>query len=108
MQIRLRELRERLDLTLRDIHNETGVAINTLHLYEKGGTPSINQIEKIAKTYHVSPAWLIGWIDDKDREVAEKVVYVEKNVGRLPPYWNNNNNGQLIKWRESVRLVKMR
>lgn len=36
MQIRLKVLRERLGLTLRDIHNETGIAINTLRLYEKG------------------------------------------------------------------------
>ena len=99
MQIRLKELRDRLGLSLRDIQNKTGISINTLHLYEKGSTPSVNQIEKLAKTYNVHPAWLIGWIEDS--ELGEKVVYVEKNVGRLPPYWNNNNNGQLIKWRES-------
>lgn len=99
MQIRLKELRERLSLSLRDIHNETGISINTLHLYEKGGTPSVNQIEKLDETYNVPPAWLIGWVEDS--ELDEKVVYVEKDIGRLPSYWNNDNNGRLIKWKES-------
>lgn len=106
MQIRLKELRERLGLSLRDIHNKTGVSINTLQSYEKGGTPSVNQIETIAKSYKVNPAWLIGWIDDeKQTEHIEKIMIVEESSARIPPYWGSKTNGQLIKWRESVRCM---
>ena len=53
---------------------------NTIHLYERGGYPSIKQIEMIAKTYDVNPAWLVGWIEDEMMpgvQVVEKVVYKE-------------------------------
>ena len=94
----------------REIHEATGISKNTLLLYEKGATPSIPQIEKIAKTYNVNPAWLAGWSDDDQQpqtieKVVEKIVYVEKDIGRIPPYWNNNNAGKLIKWKERRRVV---
>ena len=103
MKFRLEELRKERGLSRRDVHNATKIAMNTLLHYEKGGTPSIGQIENIARTYNINPAWLIGWINDKDRKLEEKVVYIEKDVGRLPPYWNNDNNGRIIKWKESRR-----
>ena len=63
MQLRLKELREDLCLSVGQMAKETGVSQNTIHLYERGGYPSIKQIEMIAKTYDVNPAWLVGWID---------------------------------------------
>ena len=80
---------------------------NTIHLYERGGYPSIKQIEMIAKTYDVNPAWLVGWIDDEMKpgvQVVEKVVYKESPTARLPSYHNNNNDGKLIKWKQSRRF----
>ena len=80
---RFEELRNKLGLSRREIHEATGISKNTLLLYEKGATPSIPQIEKIAKTYNVNPAWLAGWSDD-DRQpqtvekVIEKIVYVKE------------------------------
>lgn len=65
MQLRLKELREDLCLSVGQMAKETGVSQNTIHLYERGGYPSIKQIEMIAKTYDVNPAWLVGWIDDE-------------------------------------------
>lgn len=41
-------------------------------------------------------------------KVIEKVVYREVEGARLPPYHNNDNNGKLIKWKESVRLVPIK
>ena len=79
---------------------DTGVSQNTIHLYERGGYPSTKQIEMIAKTYDVNPAWLVGWIDDEMMpgvQVVEKVVYKESPTARLPDYFNNNNDGKIIK-----------
>ena len=105
---RFEELRNKLGLSRREIHEATGISKNTLLLYEKGATPSIPQIEKISKTYNINPAWLAGWSDD-DRKpktverVIEKIVYVKKDIGRIPPYWNNDNVGKLIKCKERRR-----
>ena len=106
MQLRLKELREDLGLSAKDMDRDTGVSQNTIYLYERGGYPSIKQIEMIAKTYDVNPAWLVGWIDDEMMpgvQVVEKVVYKESPTARLPDYFNNNNDGKLIKWKQSRR-----
>ena len=108
MQLRLKELREDLCLSVVQMAKETGVPQNTIHLYERGGYPSIKQIEMIAKTYDVNPAWLVGWIDDETMpaiQVVEKVVYKESPTARLPDYHNNNNDGKIIKWVRSKRYM---
>lgn len=75
MQLRLKELREDLCISVKDMARDTGVSQNTIHLYERGGYSSIKQIEMIAKTYDVNPAWLVGWIDD---EMMPAIQVVEK------------------------------
>lgn len=32
-------------------------------------------------------------------------VKVERDIGRIPAYWNNDNEGKLIKWKERRRVV---
>ena len=107
MQLRLKKFREDLGLSVKDMARDTGVSQNTVHLYERGGYPSIKQIEMIAKTYDVNPAWLVGWIDDEMTpaiQVVEKVVYKEIPTAILPNYFNNNNDGKIIKWKQSRRF----
>lgn len=53
MELRLKELREDLGLSVSDVSDETGISKSSIRLYEKGGTPSIKQIEVIARTYDV-------------------------------------------------------
>lgn len=113
MELRLKELREDLGLSVSDVSNDTGISKSSIRLYEKGGVPSIKQIEVIARIYDVPPAWLIGWVNKREEKmplikVIEKVVYREVEGARLPPYHNNDNNGKLIKWKESVRLVPIK
>ena len=110
MELRLKELREDLGLSVSDVSNDTGISKSSIRLYEKGGMPSIKQIGVIARIYDVPPAWLIGWVNKREEKmplvkVIEKVVYREVEGARLPPYHNNDNNGKLIKWKESVRLI---
>ena len=100
------EWKQMQEQSVKDMARDTGVSQNTIHLYERGGYPSIKQIEMIAKTYDVNPAWLVGWIDDKMMpgvQVVEKVVYKESPTARLPDYFNNNNDGKIIKWKQSRR-----
>ncbi|TWT12062.1 helix-turn-helix domain-containing protein [Streptococcus sp. sy004] len=97
MELRIRELRQQLGITVRQMSVTTGISIRSLEAYHQGTTPSIHTIEKIAKTYNVNPAWLVGWSDNLD--VAEEPAYIEVDKGRLPPYWNNDNDGKLISWK---------
>ena len=109
MQLRLKELREDLGISVKDMARDTGVSQNTIHLYERGGYPSIKQIEMIAKTYDVNPAWLVGWVDDEMQpaiQVVEKIIYKESPTARLPNYHNNNNDGKIIKWKQSRRFLR--
>lgn len=110
MELRLKELREDLGLSVNDVAKETGISKSSIRLYEKGGIPSIKQIEALARMYDVPPAWLIGWVNKREEKmpavkVIEKVVYREIEGARLPPYHNNDNHGKLIKWKETVRLI---
>ena len=89
MQLRLKELREELCLSVVQMAKETGVSQNTIHLYERGGYPSIKQDDE------TMPAI----------QVVEKVVYKESPTARLPDYHNNNNDGKIIKWVKSKRYM---
>ena len=37
--------------------------------------------------------------------VVENVVYKERQTARLPDYFNNNNDGKIIKWVKSKRYM---
>ena len=87
---------------------EFGSDCSAFHLYERGGYPSIKQIEMIAKTYDVNPGWLVGWVDDEMQpaiQVVEKTIYKESPTARLPDYFNNNNDGKIIKWVKTKRYM---
>lgn len=80
MQLRLKKFREDLGLSVKDMARDT---------------------------YDVNPAWLVGWIDDEMTpaiQVVEKVVYKESPTAILPNYFNNNNDGKIIKWKQSRRF----
>lgn len=96
MELRIKELRQQLGITRVQMSRVTGIHLNTLDSYDKGTTPSLKTIERIAEAYGVNPAWLIGWSDLQWTSEPETII-VDK--GRLPPYWNNDNDGQLIYWK---------
>lgn len=108
MRLRLKEFRQDMALSVAQMAKETGISVNTLYLYERGSYPSIKQIETIAKTYNVNPAWLLGWTEDEklpEVKIVEKVIFKESPTARLPDYFNNNNNGKLIKWKQPRRFL---
>ena len=59
-----------------------------------------------AKEYNWDLQDLMKSIDDEMMpgvQVVEKVVYKESPTARLPDYFNNNNEGKIIKWKQSRR-----
>lgn len=63
---RLKLLRESSGLTLEDVAKSVGVTKQTVQKYESGVVVSIpsDKIELLAEVYHVSPAYIMGWIDN--------------------------------------------
>ena len=64
---RLKELRERAGLTLEDVGKKIGVSRATAQRYESGAISGIpyDKIEKLAELYHVSPGYIMGWLELK-------------------------------------------
>ena len=62
---RLRELRQRNNLTLDDIQKQTGINRGTYNNYETGKTePKLKTALSLANFFHVTPQYLVGWTDD--------------------------------------------
>ena len=64
---KLKSLREHKKLTLDEVAKKIGTSRQTLFKYENGIVTNIpsNKIEELAGIYGVSPAYLMGWEDDK-------------------------------------------
>ncbi|MDO4301541.1 MAG: helix-turn-helix transcriptional regulator [Clostridia bacterium] len=61
---RIKELRQKLNLTQREFTEELSITPATLSAYEKSTVnPSISVIVEIAKKYNVSVDWLLGLSD---------------------------------------------
>lgn len=62
MAVRLKEYRERFNLTLADLSNKTGVPAQTLNRYELGQrAPKIDVAIKIADALNINPLWIQGY-----------------------------------------------
>lgn len=63
---RLKEKREENGFTLDDVAKNINVSKVTLHKYENLVILNIpiDNIEKLAKLYHTSPSYIMGWTDD--------------------------------------------
>ncbi|MEY8279264.1 helix-turn-helix domain-containing protein [Blautia marasmi] len=67
MGLRIRNQREELGLTLKDVADSIGVASSTIMRYENGTIlkPKLPVIESIAKYLGVNPAWICCKTDEK-------------------------------------------
>jgi transcriptional regulator with XRE-family HTH domain len=107
MKLRLKELRKARGISANKLSKAIGISQNTIFLYERKGIITFETAEKIADYFGVNPAYLVGWIDESSKpekviETVEKVVTVP---GRIPSYYQQDENGNHISWRQSVRLV---
>ena len=63
---RIRKQRELAGITQTDLANMVKVSKQTLNKYEKNTITNIpsDKIEEIAKVLNISPAYLMGWVDN--------------------------------------------
>lgn len=66
MQNRIRECRKAVGLTQAELGNQVGFVDNTISNYENNSRePDLAKWERLASALHVSPAYLVGWSDEK-------------------------------------------
>lgn len=72
---RIREKRKIKGYTLEQLADEIGITKSTVLKYENGSIaiPS-DKIEKIAKSLNVSPAYLMGWTEEKKQETQDEII----------------------------------
>lgn len=99
MRNRLKYIRDLNGLSIKQFADKAGLKETTVANYISGSSvPSLANTEQIAKAFNVSPTWLAGWPEPK-----EKIVYVPAE--RIPPDWKNNECGKLIRWTKRGKLV---
>lgn len=66
MKNRIRECRLALGMTQAELGNQVGFVDNTISNYENNlREPDLAMWEQLASALHVSPAYLVGWSDEK-------------------------------------------
>lgn len=78
---RIREKRKNKDYTLERLADEIGVTKSTVLKYENGSIaiPS-DKIEKIAKSLNVSPGYLMGWDEEKNKKETQDDIITTYNL----------------------------
>ena len=75
---RIKNAREKADLSLNDVASKLGVNKSTILRYENGEISKVKApiIDGLAKALHVSPHYLMGWeeIESKNDFIAEAVL----------------------------------
>lgn len=90
---RIRELRTKNNLTLDDVARHLGVGRQAIYKYEKGTVTNIplENLEKMADLFGVSPGYLAGWTDDhpddpvSDIPQTSEARILARGIDRLPP-----------------------
>ena len=90
---RIRELRIKNNLTLDDVARHLGVGRQAIYKYEKGTVTNIplENIEKMAELFSVTPGYLAGWTDDhpddpvSDVPQTSEARILARGIDRLPP-----------------------
>lgn len=105
MNHRIKEFREMLGLSQYAFAKAADLQINQIRGYEENTTnPSFLVIEKIAESYKVNPAWLVGWSEHiNPNNKPNRVCYVADGPTRIPPYLDTNCVGHTIRWKQSKR-----
>ncbi|MGT2959322.1 transcriptional regulator [Streptococcus bovimastitidis] len=105
MKKRLRYLKDLHKLNKRQFAIKCGLKETTVANYLYGSSvPSLEITEQIAKAFGVKPAWLAGW-DVTNGKVVEKKVYIRDSSARIPPDWENDECGKLIRWTKRGKPV---
>jgi transcriptional regulator with XRE-family HTH domain len=81
---RLSERRKELGFTLEYVAKIVGVGKSTVRKWETGIIQNMRQdkIAKLAKALQVSPAYIMGWTDEK-KEDTDSATEIEKSISSL-------------------------
>lgn len=80
----LRDLRLRSDLTQIGLADRTGVAVNSIRMYEAGKRiPRLEQLKAIARAFGMTCSEIVRMAEDQDQERDGKPVTYEKIYGKI-------------------------
>jgi len=71
---RFREMLKEFNYTYDDLKDKLGIkSKGTIAKYNNGDIENLpfSIVEKMAEVFGVSPAWLVGWIDEKYYEIKK-------------------------------------
>jgi transcriptional regulator with XRE-family HTH domain len=79
LQERIKERRLALEMTLMEVANKLGVKEATMQRYESGEIKNVKHetIVKLAEIFDCSPAYLMGWEDNK--QISTIAAHKEDN-----------------------------
>lgn len=72
---RIKQIRLENDMTLEELAKITGVSKPTIFRYESGEIKNIppDKIEKLAKGLKVSPGYIMGWEENNDMSIGDRI-----------------------------------
>ena len=78
---RIRSRRDELKISQTDLAEKIQVSKQTLYKYENDIVTNIpsDKIEALAQALDVTPAYLMGWTDHKDKRITDPVIEVYSN-----------------------------
>ncbi|WP_054277933.1 helix-turn-helix domain-containing protein [Clostridioides difficile] len=78
---RIKETRENIGLTLKDVADRVGVATSTIQRYEKGEISQLKLpvLESIAKALNVDPTWITKGIENKSTKPSNESNFLSKD-----------------------------
>lgn len=90
---RIRELRQKLGMTLDDVARHLGVGRQAIYKYEQGTVTNIplENLERMAALFGTTPGFLAGWDEDHPDDPlpesphTEEAQIISKEIDKLPP-----------------------
>lgn len=76
---KIRYLRQLTDMSQEELGRRVGVQRAAINKYEKGSVTNIplSTIEKIARVFDVTPAYIVGWDDSASNPLAVEVKLLQ-------------------------------
>lgn len=91
---RIKARRKEIGLSAEQVAKELGVSPATVYRYESNDIMNmrIDKLEPIAKALHTTPAYLMGWEEDKYSIPSNAIPIDFKNLKRIPGWCKTVRN----------------
>ena len=109
---RIKNLRKSKDMPQVELADKIGVSKQTMYKYENNIITNIpsDVIERIAKIFNVSEAYLMGWEDTSDKlyqQIAESYYQYAKEQEMIEVYRQLNDHAQFVALENMKLLLKV-